>query len=267
MLDLSEARVMGILNVTPNSFSDGGKFSHIDDALIHALQLIDDGADIIDVGGESTRPGAAPVPIQEELDRVIPVIEKLKSETDALISCDTSKTQVMADAITAGVCIINDVRALQDEGAIGLIAKTDVSVCLMHMQGLPDTMQDKPEYSDVLSEVMAFLQSRIDDCVANGVKANQVIVDPGFGFGKSLEHNLYLLKHIEQFAEIAPVLVGISRKTMLGQITGRDINERLSGSIAAAVYAAMHSAKIIRVHDVKETVDALKVVKAIEGIK
>lgn len=257
---------MGILNVTPNSFSDGGRFAHVDDALEQAFKLINDGADIIDVGGESTRPGAEAVSVQEELDRVIPVLEKLHAETDILLSCDTSKTPVMADAISAGACIINDVRALTDDGAIGLVAAHDVFVCLMHMQGQPETMQNKPQYADVLSDVMGFLKNRMSVCIKNGINSERIIIDPGFGFGKSLEHNLFLLKHIDCFAEIAPVLVGISRKTMLGQITGRDITERLSASIAAAVYAALHSAKIIRVHDVKETVDALEVVKAIEGI-
>jgi dihydropteroate synthase len=263
-LDLTTPRVMGIVNVTPDSFSDGGKFSQRDQAIAHALKLASEGAGILDIGGESTRPNATPVSLQEELDRVIPVIEALVSQVNIPISIDTYKPQVMQAAIAAGAGIVNDVRALQGDGALEIVAKSNAGVCLMHMQGTPQTMQQNPQYEDVVNDVKAFLAARLQASIDAGVAKNRILLDPGFGFGKTREHNIRLLQNLENFADLGqPLLVGLSRKSVLGQVTGNDVDARLYASIAASVLSAMKGAKILRVHDVKATVDALKVVTAI----
>ncbi len=255
--------VMGILNVTPNSFSDGGQFNHLDQALFHAEQMINEGADWLDIGGESTRPGALEVSTQEELDRVIPVIEKLTNTFSTPLSIDTSKAQVMTAAVTAGVGMINDVRALREPGALLAAANSNVKLCLMHMQGQPRTMQLEPVYNDVVNDIKAFFEARIRECEAVGIKRQRIILDPGFGFGKSLKHNYELLQRMQAFRELKlPILVGMSRKSMLGKITGREIPDRLAASVAAATIAAMKGAQIIRVHDVAETKDAVNIVTA-----
>ncbi|RUO56052.1 dihydropteroate synthase [Pseudidiomarina homiensis] len=256
-------QVMGILNVTPDSFSDGGRFNHLDQALRQAEQMIANGASYIDVGGESTRPGADSVGVQEEIDRVIPVIEKLRAETNVAISLDTCKTAVMAEGLKQGVAMINDIRALRDNGALALLAQHDADVCLMHMQGEPRTMQHEPRYDDVVVEVKAFLQDRIRACEQAGIHKERLFLDPGFGFGKSVRHNYQLLQRMQAFHELQlPLLIGVSRKSMLGHVTGRDVTDRLPASLAAATIAAMKGARIIRVHDVRETVDAMKIVAA-----
>ena len=269
MLDLGSLRVpvpavMGILNVTPDSFSDGGLFVSTDAALRQAVAMAEDGAAIIDIGGESTRPGADSVEEQEELDRVIPLIEAIASETDTPISIDTSKPVVMREAIAAGAAMINDVCALQEDGALAAAADLGVAVCLMHMLGKPRTMQDDPCYDDVVAEVSGFLEQRLADCVAAGIDASRVVLDPGFGFGKTPEHNIELLANLRQLqVRNRPLMVGVSRKSTLGALTGRDVDERLAASVAAAVMAVVNGAAIIRAHDVRETVDALKVATAI----
>ncbi|WP_169930150.1 dihydropteroate synthase [Pseudidiomarina aestuarii] len=256
-------QVMGIVNTTPDSFSDGGKFSTLDRALRQVEQLVADGADYIDIGGESTRPGAASVGLQEELDRVIPLVEAVRSRFAVNVSVDTSKAGVMQEAIRAGVAMINDVRALRAEGALDAIAASQVDVCLMHMQGEPRTMQHEPSYDDVASDVKTFLSDRVRACSEAGIDSSRIFLDPGFGFGKSIRHNYQLLQRLQAFHELGlPLLIGMSRKSMLGQVTGRDVAERLSASIAAATIAAMKGARIIRVHDVRETVDAMKIVVA-----
>lgn len=255
---------MGILNVTPDSFSDGGQFRSYDAALRQAETMASDGASIIDVGGESTRPGAEDVPAQEELDRVVPVIEALTSRLDTPVSIDTSKADVMRAAAAAGASMINDIRALRDEGALQAAAELQRPVCLMHMQGQPRTMQASPSYDDIVAEVREFLLERIEACRKAGIARELLILDPGFGFGKTPAHNIELLVNLRQFAELGlPVLAGLSRKSTLGELTGRDVENRMPASVAAAVVAAMRGAKILRVHDVRETVDALTVVKAV----
>lgn len=268
ILDLSTPRVMGILNLTPDSFSDGGRFNRLDAALRHAEAMVAEGADIIDVGGESTRPGAAAVSTAEELDRVIPVIEKLAARIPVPISIDTSKPDVMREAVSAGAGLINDVQALQAEGALTAAADTGVSVCLMHMQGNPRSMQIEPRYADVVAEVQRFLVNRATACVTAGIPHSKLIVDPGFGFGKTLEHNLRLLRGLPALAATGlPVLVGLSRKSMIGQLLGqgssKPVEERLYGSLAAHVIAARSGARILRVHEVKPTVEALRIVAAV----
>lgn len=261
-------KVMGILNVTPDSFSDGGKFTLLDDALVQACSMVDEGAEFIDIGGESTRPGAAQVSEQEELDRVIPIIQRLNKMVDVRISIDTSKANVMREAVNAGASLINDVRALQEEGALDAAAQSGADICLMHMQGQPRTMQNTPYYDDVTLEVKQFLSKRIEDCVQKGINKDKIYLDPGFGFGKSLSHNYQLLNQLELFHSLGcPLLVGISRKSMLGNLLSRDVDERLAGSLAAATISAMKGAQILRVHDVKETVDAVKVVSAMNAYK
>lgn len=265
VLDMSRCHVMGILNVTPDSFSDGGKFNSRDAALDRARQMVADGAAFIDVGGESTRPGAAPVSLQEELDRVCPVVEAIASELDTVISVDTSSPEVMAETARLGAGLINDVRALQRSGAPEAAAAAGIPVCVMHIQGEPDTMQDRPEYRNVRREVSSFLTERMRVAEQAGVLPENIVLDPGFGFGKSLEHNLQLLASMEQLHILGhPLLIGISRKSMLGKITGREVDERLPASIAAATIAAMKGASIVRVHDVRETVDAVRVVAAMK---
>lgn len=255
--------VMGILNVTPDSFSDGGQFRALDAALSRAEQMLGEGATWIDVGGESTRPGAEDVTVSEELDRVVPVIAALKQRFDVNVSVDTSKAAVMSAAVAAGADMINDVRALREPGALAAAAATSADVCLMHMAGQPRTMQAAPSYENVVSDVKMFLQQRMQACLDAGIAANRLWLDPGFGFGKTVEHNYQLLANLNQFHSLgAPLLIGVSRKSMLGAATGRETNERLAASISAATIAMLHGGQIIRVHDVAATVDAMKVVQA-----
>ena len=269
LLDLTRPVVMGILNTTPDSFSDGGSYykNHrlsLDLALRRAEQMLLDGAQIIDVGGESTRPGAPIVSVQEELDRVIPVVEAVVGQLGALVSVDTSSASVIRESASRGASLINDVRALQREGAVAAAAETGLPVCLMHMQGEPDTMQQNPNYSDVVEQVFGFLEARLAVCQAAGIAREQILLDPGFGFGKTLAHNLALLKHLPEFARFGlPLLVGMSRKSMVAQLLGRPVEQRLAGSLALAMLAAERGAAIIRVHDVAETVDVLKVLAAV----
>ena len=267
-LDLSTPKVMGILNVTPDSFSDGGAFNMLENGLTQAALMLSEGADIIDIGGESTRPGAEAVAVQQELDRVIPVIESIFQRFDTIISIDTSKAQVMTEAITAGASLINDVRALQEYGALDAAVAAKVPVCLMHMQGQPRVMQQNPCYDDVVKDVMLFLQQRISICRKAGIAEDQIIVDPGFGFGKSIEHNYQMLADLEEFHKLnVPVLAGMSRKSMIGNLLQRKIDQRLAGNIAVATVAAQKGAQIIRVHDVKETVDAVKIMNIINAYR
>lgn len=255
---------MGIVNVTPDSFSDGGQHHQRDAAIVHALQLIHEGADIIDIGGESTRPNAQPVSEQEELDRVLPIIEGLRGAPVPL-SIDTFKPAVMRAAIAAGAQMVNDITALQDAEAMAEVAKNNVAVCLMHKQGNPQTMQVQPQYEKVVAEVNEFLRERIAAAKAAGIARNRIVIDPGFGFGKTLAHNLALLRELNALTELGvPILAGLSRKSMLGTLTGQPVTERLAASVAAAMIAVQHGANIVRVHDVKATMDALKVWQAIE---
>jgi dihydropteroate synthase len=264
-LDLSRPKVMGIVNVTPDSFSDGGRYVSFSNAIDHARQLIEDGADMLDIGGESTRPGAAEVGEQEELERVLPVIEGLRGIA-VPISIDTWKPAVMRAAITVGATMVNDVNALQAEGAIQAVAASNAAVCLMHKQGTPQSMQQQPNYDDVVLEVADFMRQRIAAVVAAGIGRDRIVIDPGFGFGKTLAHNLVLLRELESFTRLGlPVLAGLSRKSMLGAITGREVGERLAASVAAAMLAVQRGAAIVRVHDVRETVDALKILNAVNG--
>jgi dihydropteroate synthase len=256
---------MGILNITPDSFSDGGRWSDKDQALCHALEMVQAGADIIDIGGESTRPGAREVPVQQELDRVLPLVESVAAETDVLISVDTSKAAVMSAAVEAGAGMINDVCALRQENALETASGLAVPVCIMHMRGMPRDMQKKPEYVDVVQEVLDFLLQRASDCQKAGIPAGQIFIDPGFGFGKSRQHNIDLFLALPRFVDSSyPVLVGVSRKSMLGQITGKAVDQRLAASITGAVLAAQAGAAIVRVHDVAETRDALKIVNELQ---
>jgi dihydropteroate synthase len=264
--DLSRPLVMGIVNVTPDSFSNGGLHLQRDAALAHAQQLIAEGADILDIGGESTRPGAQPVSIQEELDRVLPVIEGLRG-APVPISIDTCKPEVMQAAIAAGVQMVNDIDALQDAAAMNAVAASNAAVCLMHKQGNPQTMQAQPHYQNVMSEVSAFLRDRVAAAEIAGIQRNRIVIDPGFGFGKTLAHNLTLLRELKKLAELGvPVLAGLSRKSMLGALTGQDVGQRLPASVAAALIAVQRGANIVRVHDVRATVDALKVWNAVNGV-
>ncbi len=262
-LSMADCHVMGVLNVTPDSFSDGGRFNQIDSALARAREMVADGAAFIDVGGESTRPGATPVPLQEELDRVCPVVEAIARALDVVVSVDTSAPEVMRETVSLGAGLINDVRALQRPGAPEEMARADVPVCIMHIQGEPDHMQDNPRYRNVCQDVSSFLSERLRVIEAAGVRSDRIVLDPGFGFGKTVEHNFQLLAALEQLQQLGhPLLVGLSRKSMLGGVTGRDVSERLSASLAAATIAAMKGVSIIRAHDVRETVDAVKVVTA-----
>jgi len=267
VLDLNQPCIMGILNLTPDSFSDGSLFTNAGVALKHVQQMIEDGADIIDIGGESTRPGASDVSVDEECQRVIPVIKAIREVSDIPISIDTSKTEVMQLAVENGASMINDVNALRAEGAVELVSKLGVPVCLMHMQGLPRSMQHSPVYKDVVQEVNGFLKERIEFCVKAGIKHNNIVIDPGFGFGKTLEHNLTLFKHLQEFQKLeVPLLVGVSRKSMIGTVLNNaPADERLSGSIALATLAAWMNANILRVHDVKATADALKLCQAVKN--
>ena len=271
VLTLDRPRVMGVLNVTPDSFSDGGRFLGRDTALEHARAMLADGADIIDIGGESTRPGAAPTEEADEIRRVVPIIEALRDEcaaTGAVLSIDTRKPAVMRAAIAAGASMVNDVNALRAPGALEAVAKAlqPVGICLMHMQGEPATMQQHVVYTDVVAEVKAFLAERAAACERAGIAGNRIVLDPGFGFGKTLAHNLALLRWLEDLVALGyPIAVGLSRKSTLGALTGRDMEERVAGSVAAALVAVERGAAIVRVHDVRETVDALKVWRAVEA--
>ncbi|MFD0930758.1 dihydropteroate synthase [Methylophilus glucosoxydans] len=265
-LNFDQPQVMGIVNVTPDSFSDGGQFQQVDAAVHHALTLIEQGAAVLDIGGESTRPNATPVSLTEELQRVVPVIEALVArDIPVPISIDTYKPAVMQAAIAAGASIVNDVRGLQEPGALEVVAKSDAGVCIMHMQGMPQTMQLDPHYEDVVAEVKLFLQTQRDMCLAAGIAQDRIMLDPGFGFGKTRAHNIALAKALPEFSELGcPLLVGLSRKSVLGQMTGNDVDARLHASVAAAVISAMQGAHLLRVHDVKATVEALKVVAALK---
>ncbi|MFI8414971.1 dihydropteroate synthase [Serratia sp. NPDC078593] len=261
--DLSHPRVMGILNVTPDSFSDGGKHNSLNDALLHAHALISAGATMIDVGGESTRPGAAEVSEEEEMARVVPVVEAIARRFEVFISVDTSKPGVIRESAKAGAHLINDVRSLQEPGALAAAVESALPVCLMHMQGEPRTMQQAPHYDDLMSDVQAFFQHHIERCTAAGIAKDKLLLDPGFGFGKNLAHNYQLLARLSEFHHFGlPLLVGMSRKSMIGQLLNVPPEQRVIGSVACAVIAAMQGAQVIRVHDVKETVEAMRVVEA-----
>ena len=265
-LALDRPLVMGVLNVTPDSFSDGGRYFDRGRALARAREMLAHGADLIDIGGESTRPGAAPTDEGDEIERVIPLLEQLRPECDEMsvpLSVDTRKTVVMAAAIDAGASMINDVGALRAPGAIEAVARSAVAVCLMHMRGEPTTMQHDVVYTDVVGEVKNFLNERVEACEAAGIASERIVIDPGFGFGKSVDHNLVLLNRLPEIVELGfPVAVGLSRKSTIGVLTGRDVEERVAGSIAAALAAVARGAAIVRAHDVLETVDALKVWRA-----
>jgi dihydropteroate synthase len=268
VLSMDRSRVMGILNITPDSFSDGGKFLSPDQAIARAAAMLEEGADIIDVGGESTRPGADSVSLQEELDRVIPLIEQINSRLDVAISVDTSKAGVMRAAAAAGAVLINDVFALRQDGALEAVAEFGVAVCLMHMQGEPRSMQVAPEYQELPLEIIEFLAARITACAEAGINRDSIIVDPGFGFGKNDGHNLQILANLEQLQELQrPLLVGLSRKSMLGNLAGKAADQRVFAGVAAAVIAVRGGANIVRTHDVAATVDALKVVDAVSAFR
>jgi dihydropteroate synthase len=259
--------IMGILNVTPDSFSDGGLFASAEEAVAHAERMVSEGADIIDVGGESTRPGGTDVTDEDETRRVLPVLEALAG-TSVPVSADTRKPAVMRKAIAAGAAMINDVNALRADGALEVVAESNAAVCLMHMQGTPATMQQNPQYRDVVAEVTAFLRERVEACRSAGIGDTRIVIDPGFGFGKTLEHNLMLLASLQKFGELGvAVLAGLSRKGSLGALTGRPVNERVAASIAAALAAVARGASIVRVHDVAATVDALKVWHAVASAR
>jgi len=264
MTDITRPKVMGILNVTPDSFSDGGHYLSTEQAIEHASSMLEEGADIIDIGGESTRPGASAVTIDEELRRIVPVIEAIRAQSDISISIDTSKPEVMRESVGSGANMINDVAALRADGALELAAELDVPVCLMHMQGEPRTMQQSPCYEGgVVEEVIHFLDDRIQAALYAGIRKTNLIIDPGFGFGKTLDHNYQLLAGLAEFRKLGcPILVGISRKSMIGNLLKVDLDDRLAGSLAAAVIAAMNGADILRVHDVGETVQALAILQA-----
>ena len=266
LLNFSSPLIMGIVNITPDSFSDGGRFLQRDRAIKHARQLINEGADMIDLGGESTRPGAVEVGLQEECDRVLPVLEALAAD-GVPISVDTQKTALMTEAIKLGAVMINDVNALQADGAIAACAAGNVYVCLMHKQGAPSTMQQAPQYQQVVSDVRDFLLARADACLTAGITKERIVIDPGFGFGKTAQHNFQLLNELRSLTATGyPVLAGFSRKSSLGTVTGRDAENRLAASLAAALIAMQNGANIIRVHDVKETVDVRKVWQAVRGV-
>ncbi|MCC7636054.1 dihydropteroate synthase [Stenotrophomonas rhizophila] len=267
-LRLDRPRIMGIVNVTPDSFSDGGEHASVDAAVAHGLQLVAEGADLLDIGGESTRPGSTPVPLEEELRRVIPVIERLARETGVPISVDTFKPEVMRAAVAAGAGMINDIHALRQPGALDAAAALGVPVVLMHMQGEPGSMQDTPHYDDVVGQVHRFLTERLLVAEMAGIARRNLVIDPGFGFGKTTEHNLILLARLERFLDLGvPMLAGLSRKRSIGELTGRDRpGDRLAGSVAAHLIAAQRGAKLLRVHDVAATVDALKVWAAVDAV-
>ena len=266
-LSTSQPRVMGILNVTPDSFSDGGQHNSLQAALEQARAMEQAGATIIDIGGESTRPGAPDVSLEEELERVVPVVEALRAQSDIVISIDTSKAPVMREALAAGGDLINDVRALQEPGCREVVAEFGVPVCLMHMQGQPRTMQASPQYDDLFEDIDRFFTEQIAACEKVGISRDKILLDPGFGFGKTLEHNYQLLNKLERFHRFnMPLLVGMSRKSMIGNLTGQPVDKRLAGSLAVATLAALKGAQIIRVHDVAETADVVKVASFINAL-
>jgi dihydropteroate synthase len=265
-LDLSRPVVMGVLNVTPDSFSDGGHYASVEAAVARGEEMVEEGAAIVDVGGESTRPGAAEVPLDEELRRVLPVVERLAARVPAVISIDTSKPEVVRVACGAGAALINDVRALRAPGALEAAAATSAGICLMHMQGEPRTMQAAPRYVDVVTEVHEFLRGRLQACLAAGIETERLAIDPGFGFGKTLEHNLRLLRGLTSLATLGrPMVAGLSRKSMIAKILARDTGERLHGSLALAAIAVMNGARVVRAHDVAATVDAVRIAAAVLG--
>ncbi len=265
--DLTTINIMGVINTTPDSFSDGGLFAETRLAVNHARKLIDEGADILDIGGESTRPGAEVVTVKEEIRRTIPVIEAIRQFSDIPVSIDTSKAEVMLAAAEAGADMINDVWALRQQGSLEAAASSGLLVCLMHMQGSPDSMQNNPQYENVIDEVMAFLQDRVEIAGQAGISRQQLLVDPGFGFGKTLQQNIQLLNSLEKFKTLGlPLLVGLSRKSMVGLILDKPVDQRLSGSLSCAVISAMSGADIIRVHDVTETKEAVAIVQALKKI-
>ena len=269
-LSLEHPVIMGVLNITPDSFSDGGRWyrngrADLSSLITHATSMVSAGAGILDVGGESTRPGADPVSEQEELDRVVPVVEALAAECEAVISVDSSSPSVMRETAEAGAGLLNDVRALQREGAVSTAAKLNLPVCLMHMQGSPETMQQSPDYSDVVDEVGEFLLGRVAACEDAGISRDQILLDPGFGFGKTMEHNLELFAGLPRLRELGfPLLVGLSRKSLIAKITGREVHERLPGSLAFALMAVERGAQLLRVHDVAETADVMKILAAVQ---
>ncbi|MEE4071715.1 dihydropteroate synthase [Pseudomonas viridiflava] len=266
VLDLAHTHVMGILNATPDSFSDGGRYSQLDAALRHAQEMVAAGATLIDVGGESTRPGARPVSPAEEVDRVAPVVERIARELDVIISVDTSTPEVIVESARLGAGLINDVRSLRRPGALESAAATGLPVCLMHMLGEPGDMQDNPHYQDLVGEVSAFLADRMERCEAAGIPKDRIILDPGFGFAKTLEHNLSLFRHMEALHALGrPLLVGVSRKSMIGAVLGRPVGERLIGGLALAALAMTKGARILRVHDVAETADVVRMIAAVEA--
>ena len=261
---INNVQVMGIINVTPDSFSDGRKFNQIDTALKQVEQMIDNGVNIIDIGGESTRPGAASVSEKDETNRVIPLLKAIKSRFNINVSIDTSKAAVMSEAITYGADVINDVRALLNDGCLDVIKQSDVSVCLMHMQGMPRTMQENPSYNNVIEDILSFFKQRIYCCEQKNIHRDRIILDPGFGFGKTMAHNYQMLAQLALFKKLnLPILVGLSRKSMIGNLLNRNVDQRLAGSLATAIVAVQKGASIIRVHDVAETVDALKILTAV----
>jgi len=268
LINFNQVQVMGILNITPDSFSDGGQFSNFNQALKQVELMIESGADIIDIGGESTRPGAVDVSEKDEISRVIPLLKAIKSRFDVTVSIDTSKAGVMSEAIMHGADIINDVRALQNTGCLDVVAQSDVLVCLMHMQGMPRSMQENPHYKDIINDILSFFEQRIECCEQKGIVKERLILDPGFGFGKSLEHNYQILSCFAEFNQLnLPLLAGVSRKSMLGSLLNRDVGQRLAGSLTAAIVAVQQGASIIRVHDVPETVDAIKILKTVAQYK
>jgi len=256
---------MGIINTTPDSFSDGGEFASYEAALAQAFRLIEQGADILDIGGESTRPGATGVSVQQEMDRVVPLVEKLRSESDIAISIDTYKPEVMSATLNVGADMINDINGLRAEGAIQVVASAQVPVCVMHMQGQPQTMQASPSYQNVVGDVIEFLQSRLDDCLQAGMDQNNIVLDPGIGFGKTLDHNLLLLRSLPEIRRQTgcELLLGISRKSLIDKLFGRKVTERLPASLGLAVQAVLNGARIIRAHDVRATFDAIRSVEAV----
>ncbi|QIM64150.1 dihydropteroate synthase [Frederiksenia canicola] len=263
LLDLTSPKIMGILNFTPDSFSDSGKFFSLDKALFQVEKMLNDGADIIDIGGESTRPNAPIVTLEEELQRVVPLVEAVRQRFDCLISVDTSKAEVMRQSAQVGADIINDIRALQEPNALETAAELALPVCLMHMQGSPQTMQQSPDYDDVVEEVSEFLNQRIFACLTAGIAKEHIILDVGFGFGKTVQHNYQLMKHLPLFADSGyPVLAGLSRKSMIGAVLDKPVDQRIIGSVAGALLCIQQGAKIVRVHDVAETADALKIWRA-----
>jgi len=266
--DLNKTQVMGILNITPDSFSDGGQFTCFNSALKQVEQMIINGADIIDIGGESTRPGAVDVSAQDEIFRVIPLLKAIKSRFDIKVSIDTSKEEVMGEAITYGADMINDVRALQNKGCLEVVAQSNIAVCLMHMQGLPRSMQENPQYKNIIDDILEFFKQRINCCEHHGINKDRLVLDPGFGFGKTLAHNYEVLAKLTHFKSLGlPVLAGVSRKSMIGNLLNRKVNERLAGSLAAAIVAIEQGANIIRVHDVQESVDAINILSAVAQYK